>query len=55
MFLLEQGQVTLFDPNNQLLPSHQQAGDGIGMRSFITGVRHTLTAIGSTHYSYLQT
>lgn len=44
MFLLEQGQVTLFDPENKLLPSHQQPGDGIGMRSFVTGVRHTLSA-----------
>ncbi len=44
MYLLEYGQVGLTDPSNQLLPSYQQAGDGVGMRSFITGVRHTLTA-----------
>ncbi len=44
MYLLEYGQVALTDPSNQLLPSYQQAGDGVGMRSFITGVRHTLTA-----------
>ena len=47
LFILEEGGITLSDDRNRLLPSRYEAGDGIGVRSFITGVRHTVTAHAS--------
>lgn len=44
LFILEDGGITLADAANRMLPSRYEAGDGIGVRSFLTGVRHTVTA-----------
>lgn len=44
LFILEEGGITLSDTSNRELPSRYDAGDGIGVRSFISGVRHTVTA-----------
>lgn len=44
LFILEDGGITLADAANRILPSRYEAGDGIGVRSFLTGVRHTVTA-----------
>jgi len=44
LFILEEGGITLSDSANRLLPSRYEAGDGIGVRSFLTGLRHTVTA-----------
>lgn len=44
LFILEEGGITLADAANRVLPSRYEAGDGIGVRSFLTGVRHTVTA-----------
>lgn len=45
LFILENGGVTLSDAENRRLPSRYEAGDGVGVRSFLTGVRHTETAL----------
>lgn len=47
LFILESGGITLSDANKRMLPSRYEAGDGIGVRSFLTGVRHTVTAHAS--------
>lgn len=44
LFILEDGGVTLADSANRLLPSRYEAGDAVGVRSFLAGVRHTVTA-----------
>jgi CRP-like cAMP-binding protein len=44
LFILEDGGITLADPGKLILPSRYEAGDGVGVRSFLTGVRHTVTA-----------
>jgi len=44
LFILEQGGVTLVDAAHRLLPSRYEAGDGVGVRSFLAGVRHTVSA-----------
>jgi CRP-like cAMP-binding protein len=45
LFILEDGGITLSDAGHHLLPSRYEAGDGIGVRSFLTGVRHTVSAL----------
>ena len=42
------GNITLSDDSQKLLPSRHEAGDGISMRSFLAGVRHTLRATASS-------
>jgi CRP-like cAMP-binding protein len=44
LFILEEGGITLSDASQRLLPSRYEAGDGVGVRSFLTGVRHTVSA-----------
>jgi len=44
LFILEEGGVTLVDAAHRLLPSRYEAGDGVGVRSFLAGVRHTVSA-----------
>ena len=43
LFILEDGGISVWGSRNRL-PSRYEAGDGIGVRAFITGVRHTVTA-----------
>lgn len=44
LFILEEGGVTLVDAAHRPLPSRYEAGDGVGVRSFLAGVRHTVSA-----------
>lgn len=44
LFILEDAGITLSDAEHRILASRYEAGDGIGVRSFLTGVRHTVTA-----------
>ena len=44
LFILEDGGIMVSDAAHRELPSRYEAGDGIGVRSFLTGVRHTVTA-----------
>ncbi|MEN8174320.1 MAG: cyclic nucleotide-binding domain-containing protein [Pseudomonadota bacterium] len=50
LFILEDGGITLSDTDRrEQLPSRHDAGDGVGGRSFITGLRHTVTARAFGH------
>lgn len=44
LFILEEGGITLSDAAHRILPSRYEAGDGVGVRSFLAGVRHTVSA-----------
>ncbi len=44
LFILQDGGITLADSHENFLPSRYDAGDGVGVRAFITGVRHTVSA-----------
>jgi CRP-like cAMP-binding protein/zinc transporter ZupT len=44
LFIMEEAGVSLFDSAGRLLPSRCEAGDGVGVRAFLTGVRHTVSA-----------
>jgi CRP-like cAMP-binding protein len=49
MYIIQQGEIALIDPSNRTrIPLHLQPYDAFGAMAFLTGTRHSVTAIAST-------
>ena len=48
MYIIEKGEVALVDPHNELRPAEKLTdGDAIGRLAFVTGARHTKSAVAT--------